>query len=286
MRVPQGPVVHAIHMQRIMIDTCAQVRVGHGGPEPGVTGQRVGSEYGGVFAGVRHGKAGSVEGSGKGWGQGTPSGLGLPLLMLLTPKPLPLELGRCPQCGPTWAAPPQESPRPLILISRDPRESPNPHLPTSTDLPSGSLPAPPQHGPVGGSEDSARDISPRGSRLGRAGRRGQCPGLGGREAGRAWEGGQPSGLTAAPRVLQLRLQGPGSSRWTPGPVGGRPSVPPSGRCRAAVLGGRTGREAGPRPQGGAGRAGGRRGRHRSGRGGGRAVEQQPPSRPLRPRGSA
>lgn len=64
-RVPPGPVVYTAHMQCIMIHTCPQVRVGHGGPEPGVTGQRVGSEYGRVLIGIRHGKGCSTEWPGK-----------------------------------------------------------------------------------------------------------------------------------------------------------------------------------------------------------------------------
>lgn len=45
-----------------MIHACAQVCVGHGGQEPGVTGQRTGSESGGVLASILHGQGDSAEG--------------------------------------------------------------------------------------------------------------------------------------------------------------------------------------------------------------------------------
>lgn len=64
--VPASPVVHAAHMQCVMIHTRAQVRVGHGGQEPGVTGQGTGSEYGGVLTRILHGKACSAARSAKG----------------------------------------------------------------------------------------------------------------------------------------------------------------------------------------------------------------------------
>lgn len=71
--VPAGPIVDTAHVQGIVIHTCTQVCVGHGGPEPGVTGQTVGSKYGGVLAGIRHGKGCPTAWPGKGLGSGTPT---------------------------------------------------------------------------------------------------------------------------------------------------------------------------------------------------------------------
>lgn len=85
--VPASPIVHATYMQCVMIHTCAQVCVGHGGQEPGVAGQRTGSEYGGVLTGILHGKPCSAEGPVKGGVRGFHNWLGLPLLTVKSQAP-------------------------------------------------------------------------------------------------------------------------------------------------------------------------------------------------------